>query len=580
MYDKSRSPALSVRCLIVAIVAVLSVVWVAPAPTLAQSDYPQFKPDPLGLIAGYHITSYYTTKTDTVEVWICTIGTEHALANLSVGQLTENLRRSGLAEHLESMSGGRYEVDFVSGGTVASTYGVHGCQGDKSHGGTSAILAIPDYEGGFGWSPRSPSFSTEYPWNRRSAAPGFYEGLQRINIAGAAAVFGWTLAWPQSYTGVLPPETGTTRIDNPMDMMSGGNRGTLHVGTIAANRYAAGWIDPSDVHIYGGGSDSVTLSVDWETGTQMIVLPTGTQGNFLSLGARVAKRHDRGIPKEGVEAYIIEQIRDSCRVEIFGPCWGKTRRTIPYPHDTEIGFDSLGWETPKNPVKHVLGVDQHLTWNDVTVTVTERIGDQWVVDIREGTEPAPLDSLSYDGQDRFTDDNSNTHEANINQIASQGITRGCSTEPAWYCPNDSVTRAEMAAFMLRAVGEPDPSPSRSHLFEDVPDDIWYTDYVHALAERGVDTGVNGQWRPTDPLTRMEMAHWITRMFEDIFPSPDPRGLFEDVPFDSEADLAAVEGLFRSGVTYGCSSDPLRYCPDSPVTRGQMASFIVRALNRR
>jgi len=33
-----------------------------------------------------------------------------------------------------------------------------------------------------------------------------------------------------------------------------------------------------------------------------------------------------------------------------------------------------------------------------------------------------------------------------------------------------------------------------------------------------------------------------------------------------------------GVTKGCSAEPLRYCPDSQVTRAQMASFLARILS--
>ena len=51
----------------------------------------------------------------------------------------------------------------------------------------------------------------------------------------------------------------------------------------------------------------------------------------------------------------------------------------------------------------------------------------------------------------FTDDNGNTHEGSIEAIALDGITRGCNP-PAntLYCPDEGVTRAQMAAFLVRA----------------------------------------------------------------------------------------------------------------------------------
>jgi hypothetical protein len=52
--------------------------------------------------------------------------------------------------------------------------------------------------------------------------------------------------------------------------------------------------------------------------------------------------------------------------------------------------------------------------------------------------------------DYFTDDAGSQHEADINRLASAGITNGCS--PGLYCPSRLMTREEMAAFLHRALG--------------------------------------------------------------------------------------------------------------------------------
>ena len=53
----------------------------------------------------------------------------------------------------------------------------------------------------------------------------------------------------------------------------------------------------------------------------------------------------------------------------------------------------------------------------------------------------------------FTDDDGDTHEGGIEAIAGVGITAGC-TPPATdrFCPDSSVTRGQMAAFIYRARG--------------------------------------------------------------------------------------------------------------------------------
>jgi hypothetical protein len=52
--------------------------------------------------------------------------------------------------------------------------------------------------------------------------------------------------------------------------------------------------------------------------------------------------------------------------------------------------------------------------------------------------------------DAFGDDDGSIHEADIQALAATGITRGCA--PDLYCPDQSVTRAQMAAFLHRAFG--------------------------------------------------------------------------------------------------------------------------------
>ncbi len=56
--------------------------------------------------------------------------------------------------------------------------------------------------------------------------------------------------------------------------------------------------------------------------------------------------------------------------------------------------------------------------------------------------------------------------------------------------------------------------------------------------------------------------------------PDPVGLFADVGTDGfAADF--IEDLYRRGITGGCATDPLRYCPDNPNLRGEMAVFLTK-----
>ncbi len=60
-------------------------------------------------------------------------------------------------------------------------------------------------------------------------------------------------------------------------------------------------------------------------------------------------------------------------------------------------------------------------------------------------------NLAPAGQDFFTDDTGNTHEANINLMAENGITLGCDASGTLYCPDAEVRRDQMASFIGRAL---------------------------------------------------------------------------------------------------------------------------------
>jgi hypothetical protein len=66
--------------------------------------------------------------------------------------------------------------------------------------------------------------------------------------------------------------------------------------------------------------------------------------------------------------------------------------------------------------------------------------------------------------------------------------------------------------------------------------------------------------------------WWTRQ---VSPAPAV-ATFNDVPTDHNF-FQFIEALYASGITGGCSGAPPLYCPDNPVTRGQMAVFLAKAL---
>ena len=183
-------------------------------------------------------------------------------------------------------------------------------------------------------------------------------------------------------------------------------------------------------------------------------------------------------------------------------------------------------------------------------------------------------------QGRFCDEDDSIHAANIEQIAEWRITLGCDAgDPTMFCPSGLITRRQMAAFLYRAASlRPSAPASQEVTITDVPADAWYRPFADWAVSVGSFTAPRGVFDPNGVVTRADMAVMMTAAFPHIAEKEEPDGLFADTDHLDPATVRAIEGMYEAGVTRGCAAAPLSYCPDQPVTRAQMASFFVRAIN--
>jgi hypothetical protein len=73
-----------------------------------------------------------------------------------------------------------------------------------------------------------------------------------------------------------------------------------------------------------------------------------------------------------------------------------------------------------------------------------------------------------------------------------------------------------------------------------------------------------------------MAVFLLRSIHGAdYEPPAASGVFADVPPDDQF-AAWIEQVFAEGITTGCGTSPLRYCPTQAVTRGEMAVLLLRA----
>ena len=166
----------------------------------------------------------------------------------------------------------------------------------------------------------------------------------------------------------------------------------------------------------------------------------------------------------------------------------------------------------------------------------------------------------------FVDDDGDTHEGAIEAIRAEGITGGCAAER--YCPDDPVTRGQMAAFLDRALDL--PAATAPSGFTDTAGT--FHDNIERLRAAGITGGcAPDRYCTNDPVTRGQMAAFLDRAL-DLPAATAPSG-FTDTAGTFHDN---IERLRAAGITGGCAPD--RYCTNDPVTRGQMATFLMRALD--
>ncbi len=168
----------------------------------------------------------------------------------------------------------------------------------------------------------------------------------------------------------------------------------------------------------------------------------------------------------------------------------------------------------------------------------------------------------------------------IERLYIAGITGGCSTSPLMYCPETPVTRAQMAVFLLRGIHGPSYTPPPVDTgtgFNDVSAEYWAAAWVKQLAAEGITGGCGSDnYCPEAAVTRAQVAVFLLRAkYSSAYNPPAAIGAFTDVPVGYWS-AAWIEQLAVEGITGGCGAGT--YCPENPVTRAQMAIFLVRTFN--
>ena len=303
--------------------------------------------------------------------------------------------------------------------------------------------------------------------------------------------------------------------------------------------------------------------------TEVVAVATGTVGWVSDECCAFELLHD-----DGWSSWYIHLNNDTAGTD-DGLGWGMVDGIVPGAR-VEAG-QLIGWVGDSGNAE---ATDPHLHFelhrpNGNAIDPQKHLLAATVLDEPIGGSPkkAPPDS---DPAVAFLDITGSVHAAAIRWLAEQGITKGCTTDGTAFCPGDPVSRSQMASFLVRAMDYEDPGSG--DLFWD-DDGSTHERSIDRLVTAGVTEGCDesdpGRFCPDEPVTREQMASFIVRALG--YSDGGGGDLFIDD--DGSTHEKNIDRLANAGVTAGCNPpDNDRFCPADPVTRGQMASFLFRALS--
>ncbi|MEX0836325.1 MAG: transglycosylase family protein, partial [Nitriliruptor sp.] len=166
----------------------------------------------------------------------------------------------------------------------------------------------------------------------------------------------------------------------------------------------------------------------------------------------------------------------------------------------------------------------------------------------------------------FADTDGTTYEPAVTALSLNDITQGCSDDA--YCPSDLLRRDQLATFLVRAL---ELEPSETVTFSDLTENS-HASQIETLADAGVVRGCTPtEYCPATAITRGQLASMIDAALD--LPATEERFFLDG----GTTHGPAIERLAAAGITAGCGTRATHFCTNAPITRGQSAIFLARAL---
>ncbi len=183
-----------------------------------------------------------------------------------------------------------------------------------------------------------------------------------------------------------------------------------------------------------------------------------------------------------------------------------------------------------------------------------------------GKPVTPATRTFTTGTSPFDDTGSSVFQGDIEWLLKSGITGGCAATK--FCPKQTVSREQMAAFLSRALDL--PAATTDYFTDDAAS--MHQAHINRVAQAGISGGCSeGRFCPLTGVSRGQMASFLARAL--ALPAASSDHFSDDNGHPHEAD---INRLAQAGIVAGCASGS--YCPNAPVTREQMAAYLHRSFD--
>ncbi|MDR3152223.1 MAG: Ig-like domain-containing protein, partial [Bifidobacteriaceae bacterium] len=173
--------------------------------------------------------------------------------------------------------------------------------------------------------------------------------------------------------------------------------------------------------------------------------------------------------------------------------------------------------------------------------------------------------------------------SSVLEMYKYNITSGCTSKRVLniittkYCPNDSIKRQQMGAFLYNIEGKPDFVPPAKSPFKDLPVTSQFYKEIMWGVSQGIWNGYSdGSFRPNIYITRAQLAATLYRYYgspDVILPAKTP---FKDVSEKSEFYKAIIWGVNNKIIT-GYADGTFK--PSKNCSRAQSAMLFMRSIGQ-